>query len=116
MQILKELSRRKVLRVAAAYIVAAWVLMQAASLLEATLELPAWFDKAFFAALLLGFPVALLLSWAYEIRPDAALQDAPPSGSRAAFAAILVVLTVVGLGYIYASFRERFSRSHNCRD
>ena len=105
MQILKELSRRKVLRVAAAYIVAAWVLMQAASLLEATLELPAWFDKAFFALLLLGFPVALLLSWAYDIRPDVPLQDAPTTGSRATFAAILVVLTVGGLAYIYVSFR-----------
>ena len=104
MRILKELSRRKVLRVAAAYIVAAWVLMQAASLLEATLELPAWFDKAFFALLLLGFPIALLLSWAYDIRPDEATRDAPTPGTRAAFAAILVALTVGGLAYIAVSF------------
>jgi TolB-like protein/Tfp pilus assembly protein PilF len=105
MSILTELSRRKVLRVAAAYIVAAWVLMQAASLFEATLELPAWFDKVFFALLLLGFPVALLLSWAYDIRPDQPSPDAPTTGARAAFAAILVALTVGGLAYIYISFR-----------
>lgn len=105
MHILKELSRRKVLRVAAAYIVAAWVLMQAASLLETTLELPGWFDKAFLALLLLGFPVALLLSWAYDIHPDAPLPDAPTTGSRATFAAILVALTIGGLAYSYNSFR-----------
>jgi TolB-like protein/Tfp pilus assembly protein PilF len=105
MSILTELSRRKVLRVAAAYIVAAWVLMQAASLFEATLELPAWFDKVFFALLLLGFPVALLLSWAYDIRPDQPSHDASTTGARAAFAAILVALTVGGLAYIYISFR-----------
>lgn len=99
MSIWQELKRRRVLQVAATYIVASWVLMQAAALLEETLELPTWFDKVFFAALLLGFPIALLLSWAYEIRPDAPSEGANRPGDRNAFIAILVVLTVGGLAY-----------------
>lgn len=106
MSIWQELSRRRVLRVAAAYIVASWVLMQAAALLETTLELPTWFDKVFFAALLLGFPIALLLSWAYDIRPDSRDTDTARPGDKRIFVAILVVLTIGGLAYGYWSLRD----------
>ena len=112
MSIWQELKRRRVLQVAATYIVASWVLMQAAALLEETLELPTWFDKVFFAALLLGFPIALLLSWAYEIRPDAPSEGANRPGDRNAFIAILVVLTVGGLAYGFWSLRD-VSESEN---
>ena len=100
MSIWQELRRRKVLRVAGAYVVVAWILMQVASLLEETLELPGWFDKFTFAALLLGFPIALLLSWAYDISPD----RSRPSGAaltRSAFGTMLVILVLAGGAYTF---------------
>src|SRR3989440_3793267 len=65
-----ELKRRKVYRVAVAYAIVAWLLIQAASILFPTFEAPAWVMKVFVSAIILGFPVALILSWAYEITPE----------------------------------------------
>src|SRR2546421_3802408 len=67
---LTELKRRKVYRVAVAYAIVAWLLIQAASILFPTFEAPAWVMKVFVSAIILGFPVALILSWAYEITPE----------------------------------------------
>lgn len=65
-----ELKRRNVFRVAGLYLVVAWLLLQAAALLEGALNLPEWFDGLVTALVLLGFPVALLLAWAFELTPD----------------------------------------------
>jgi TolB-like protein/Flp pilus assembly protein TadD len=67
---LTELKRRKVYRVAVAYAVVAWLLIQAASILFPTFEAPPWVMKVVVSALLLGFPVALILAWAFEITPE----------------------------------------------
>jgi predicted esterase len=64
-----ELKRRKVFRVALAYLVAAWVLMQVADVLAPVLELPEWASKLVFFLLLIGFVPALLLAWAFEVTP-----------------------------------------------
>ena len=112
MSIWQELRRRSVLQVAATYIVASWVLMQAAALLEETLELPTWFDKVFFAALLLGFPIALLLAWAYDIKPDPRIGNSSQSGDRTAFIAVLVILAAGGLAYGFWSLKD-VSESQN---
>ncbi len=64
-----ELKRRNVYKVAAAYAVVAWLLMQAASILFPTFEAPAWVMKVFMAVVLLGFPIALILAWAFELTP-----------------------------------------------
>lgn len=61
-----ELRRRNAVRVAGVYAVIGWLVAQAAALLEASLGLPGWFDGVIVAALLLGFPVALVLAWAFE--------------------------------------------------
>jgi TolB-like protein/tetratricopeptide (TPR) repeat protein len=106
MSIWVELKRRRVLRVAAAYIVVGWVLMQVASLLEETLELPSWFDKVAFSALLLGFPLSLLLSWAYDIHPDSRGTDMMPVRGRSVFIGIVTALLLVGSGYGYLALRE----------
>jgi Tol biopolymer transport system component len=64
-----ELRKRHVFKVGAAYAVVAWLLAQAASLIEAPLNLPTWFDTAVIVLLVLGFPVALTLAWAYDLAP-----------------------------------------------
>lgn len=67
---LTELKRRKVYRVAVAYAVAAWLLIQAASILFPTFQAPAWVVKVFVTTVILGFPVALILAWAFELTPE----------------------------------------------
>src|SRR5437773_11551642 len=67
---LTELKRRKVYRVAVAYAIAAWLLIQAASILFPTFEAPPWVMKVFVTAVILGFPVALILAWAFELTPE----------------------------------------------
>ncbi len=79
----KELRRRKVVRVALAYAVGAWVLMQVGDTLFGLLELPGWAGRALVIALALGFPLVLVLSWVFDITPeglektDAADETAP---------------------------------------
>jgi len=65
-----ELKRRNVFRVAALYLVAAWVLLQVGDLLFGLLVLPTWTNKLLFAALVLGFVPALIFSWVYELTPE----------------------------------------------
>src|SRR5262250_1113406 len=65
-----ELKRRNVYKVAVAYAVVAWLLIQAASILFPTFDFPYWAMKVLVALLVLCFPVALVLSWAFEITPE----------------------------------------------
>jgi TolB-like protein len=71
--LLHEIKRRKVFQVAVVYAVVAWVLIQIAATVEAPLQLPQWFDTAIIVFLLVGFPVALILAWIYELS-DAGLK------------------------------------------
>ena len=70
MSVIAELKRRNVFRVAALYVVAAWVLLQVGDLLFGLLGLPTWANKFLFAALVLGFVPALIFSWVYELTPE----------------------------------------------
>ena len=70
MQLIEELKRRNVIRVAALYVLAAWLILQVADVLFGVLEVPAWGSKLVLALLLLGFPLALLFSWIYELTPE----------------------------------------------
>src|SRR5215471_20606964 len=65
-----ELKRRNIYKVAVAYAVVAWLLIQAASILFPTFEAPAWVMKVFVVVIVLGFPIALVFSWAFEITPE----------------------------------------------
>lgn len=65
-----ELKRRNVYKVAVAYAVVAWLLIQAASILFPTFEAPAWVMKIFVTVVILAFPIALILAWAFELTPE----------------------------------------------
>jgi len=65
-----ELKRRNVYKVAAAYAVVAWLLIQLASILFPTFEAPPWVMKVFVALVVLGFPLALIFGWAFELTPE----------------------------------------------
>ena len=76
MSLLAEIRRRRVLRLAAAYAVVSWVVVQIVTAIEEPLNLPEWFDTTVIVMLGLGFPIALMLSWAYDVTPDGIIKDA----------------------------------------
>jgi adenylate cyclase len=72
---LTELKDRKVFRVAIVYLVAGWVVMQIADVMFPALGLPEWSVTLAAALLIVGFPVALVLSWAFEAGPGGIHRD-----------------------------------------
>jgi len=66
----EELQRRKVYRVAAAYIIAAGFIIQMGSAVFPAWELPNWTFRMVVVLLLIGFPIALILAWAFDVTPE----------------------------------------------
>ncbi|MFB3077402.1 MAG: hypothetical protein ACE1Y4_05285, partial [Lysobacterales bacterium] len=64
-----ELKRRNVFKVAAAYAAIGWLLAEIGDLLFDTFEAPGWVMKVFATLIILGFPLALFLAWAFELTP-----------------------------------------------
>lgn len=113
MNLFDELKRRSVFRVAAAYAVVAWLILQVGDIASASLGFPAWFMPMLFVLLGLGFPVALILSWVFELTPDGVRKSAdlgddgavrPGAGRRldrlivVALVAVIVVLVAGRVG------------------
>lgn len=70
-----QLKERKVTRVALAYVLVGWVLMQIGEVAFASLGLPSWSLTLLIVFVLLGFPLALVLAWAYELTPQGIRKD-----------------------------------------
>ncbi|MCJ7557142.1 MAG: tetratricopeptide repeat protein [Gammaproteobacteria bacterium] len=66
----RELQRRNVFRVAGMYVVVSWLLMQVGDVMFSALHLPEWTITMLVAFLILGFPIAVILAWAYEVTPE----------------------------------------------
>src|SRR5713101_6247462 len=94
-----ELKRRHVYKVAIAYAVVAWLLMQVASQIFPFFEIPNWAVRLVVLLLVIGFPVALILAWAFELTPEGLrrteVADAAPTRPSAHRAWIYVV-TIAG--------------------
>jgi len=65
-----ELKRRNVVKVAVAYAIVGWILVEVSSTVLPIFEAPDWIVQVFTFFVILGFPLALILSWAYEITPE----------------------------------------------
>ena len=70
MGLVSELRRRNVFRVAIAYVLIAWVILEAGDVLAPALHLPEWVVSALVFFLVLGFPLALIFAWAFELTPE----------------------------------------------
>ncbi len=75
MSIFRELKRRNVFRVAAAYAVVAWLSIEVTATIFPIIKLPEWSVTLVTALLLIGFPVALIFAWAFEITPEGIKRD-----------------------------------------
>src|SRR5215471_14759338 len=109
-----ELKRRNVYRVAVAYAVAAWLLVQAASLVLITIfQTPTWVMKALVAVVAIGFPVALVLARVFEITPEGLkrTEDVEPAKSirrrtGRQIVSITVVLAAIAAGlFVFRQLR-----------
>lgn len=65
-----EFKRRNVYKVTALYIIVGWVVLQVVDMFMSFMPLPEWTSRLVFVLLAAGFPVALLLAWAFELTPD----------------------------------------------
>lgn len=111
MSLFEELKRRNVFKVAVAYIVTAWLLMQVADLVLENIGAPAWVMQTLLLFLAIGFPIAVIFAWAFEITPegiklerevDRTASIAPVTGRKLDFA-IIALLAVVAVYFIWES-------------
>ena len=70
MGLLSEIRRRNVFRMALLYAVTAWLLMQVADVVIGLAGLPEWFGQGLLGVLAIGFPIALIFAWVYELTPE----------------------------------------------
>ena len=111
---LDELKRRNVVRVAIAYAVVGWLVFQVGEVLFPTFGAPDWIFKSVILLIALGFPIALVFAWAFELTPegvkktaevDASASITPSTGKR--LNRITIVLLVIALAYFVWQSQDR---------
>jgi adenylate cyclase len=103
-----ELKRRKVFKVGAAYLIVAWLAVQAASIGFPAFDAPPWALRIFILIALLGFPIAVVMAWVFDVTSEGVKRDVGASGSKGLFAvaALLIVLALGWYFYGQPSFRK----------
>src|SRR5215471_2833717 len=93
----EELQRRKVYRVAAAYVIAAGFIIQIGSAVFPAWELPNWTLRLVVVLLLIGFPIALILAWAYDVTPQGIRATPTPSTPGSHRRRNVIMLIAIGV-------------------
>ena len=108
MPLFVELKRRNVFRVAIAYVVIAWLVLQAGDTLAPALRLPDWVNSVLAFFLLLGFPMAVFFAWLFEITPQGLKREKDVDREKSVTKAtgkkldrITIVLLAVALSYFF---------------
>jgi TolB-like protein len=109
-----ELKRRHVYKVAVAYAVVGWLLIQIATATFPALEIPTWATRLVIVLVLLGFPVALILAWAFELTPegikrseDVAPDKSVPRGSGRKLTIAVVAVAAIAAGLLAFQLFQR---------
>jgi adenylate cyclase len=110
-----ELKRRNVYKVAVAYAVVGWLVIQAASIFLPAFDAPPWVMKIFIIVIVLGSPVALVMSWAFEITPEGIKRESEISPNESIrrrtgrkIVGITFVLAVIAAGLLaFNLFRSK---------
>jgi TolB-like protein/Tfp pilus assembly protein PilF len=117
-----ELKRRNVYKVAVAYAVVGWLIVQVATQIFPFLEIPNWVVRLVIALVAIGFPIALVIAWAFELTPEGIVRtenvDLAPRPSRGrAWIYVAMVGAVLSIGlffvgrYTVRTSRERSNES-----
>jgi TolB-like protein/Tfp pilus assembly protein PilF len=109
-----ELKRRNVYKVAVAYAVVAWLLIQVATATFPVLEIPNWATKLVLALVVLGFPVALIIAWVFELTPQGLqrtqkVDSTQPRSHSHAWIYIVVICAAISVGLFFIG---RYTASH----
>lgn len=91
----EEVKRRKVYRVAAAYIIAAGFIIQISSAVFPAWDLPGWTFRLVVVLLLGGFPISLILAWAFDVTPQGIRATPAPGTHRRRYVSILIATGVI---------------------
>src|SRR5947207_6687150 len=93
-----ELKRRNVYKVAVAYAIVGWLVIQIATQVFPFLEIPNWVVRLVIAVVAIGFPVALIIAWAFELTPQGIkrTEDADRDGERPSRSHAWIYVAVVG--------------------
>ncbi len=106
-----ELKRRNVFKVAAAYTIVGWLVMQAGEVLSPALHLPEWVGSMLAFFLILGFPLAMVFAWAFDMTPDGLKKEEDIDRSQSAASTsgwklnytIIALLAVVLVYFVWES-------------
>src|SRR2546423_4236964 len=106
-----ELKRRNVYKVAVAYAVVAWLTIQAASIFLPAFNAPQWVMQIVILILVIGFPIALAFSWAFEITPEGIVRESEVTADQSIthhtgrkLVALTIVLAVIATGLLIFQF------------
>src|SRR5215467_12330024 len=110
-----ELKRRNVYKVAVAYAVVSWLAIQAASIFLPAFNAPQWAMQIVILILVVGFPIALVFSWAFEITPEGIVRESEIDPAKSItrktgrkIVAITVVLAAIAAGlFVFQLIRAR---------
>ena len=119
MNFFAELKRRNVYKVAVAYAVVAWLLIQAASIFLPAFDAPPWVMKIFIIIIIFGFPVALIFSWAFEITPEGIKLESEIEPNKSIkrrtgrkIVAVTIAFAIVAAGLFVYQFVRSTAHSH----
>ncbi len=115
MSLFRELKRRNVYKVAAAYAVVAWLLVQIATQTFPFFEIPNWAIRLTILLLVIGFPIALVIAWAFELTPEGVkrTESVPGGPSRASSGRVWIyVVAAAGLFSAGLFLLGRFTAPH----
>ena len=109
-----ELKRRNVYKVAVAYAVVAWLLMQVASQIFPFFEIPNWIVRLVIVLLVIGFPIALIIAWAFEVTPEGIKRTevADAAGQRSRGVAWIYVVLIGAALSVGLFFVGRYTAGH----
>jgi len=106
MSIVEELKRRNVFRVVIAYVIIAWLILQVGDTLAPALHLPESINTALAFFLILGFPLAIFLAWAYELTPEGLKKEKDVDRTKSITHAtgrkldyVIIAVLILALGY-----------------
>jgi serine/threonine-protein kinase len=109
-----ELKRRNVYKVGVAYAVVAWLLMQVASQVFPFFEIPNWIVRLVVLLLVIGFPFALIIAWAFELTPEGIkrTEDADATQQHSRGAVWIVVILIAAALSLGLFFIGRYTAGH----
>jgi adenylate cyclase len=109
-----ELKRRNVIRVGAAYLIVGWLLLQVSETLAPALHLPEWIQSGVAFLLILGFPIALIFAWAFELTPEGLKKEKDVDRSQSithhtSRKLDFIIIGLMGLALVYFAWDKFFA-------